>query len=92
MLDLTVRRQLILSMLSETTLFSRKDLYDFLSESDDPTDFSLPGSDVKSLALLEESGFVQRYTEPGRGRGKYLYRRTERGTQLLSVLGIDYEE
>ncbi len=83
--DLSQRRLFILQSLSERAAFSRREIGEFLSENYEFKVMST--SDQKSLQLLEEFGFLTSFRDP-EGHQKYLYRRTEKGTKLLSILGI----
>jgi len=94
--DLTIRRQRLLSVLSERTYFNRVEGCAFLNPDLDEPNLVMSASDQKSLELLAEAGLVEAQKETmssasDKPRFRWLYRRTEKGTQLLEILGIEPE-
>lgn len=93
---LTIRRLRILNCLYDDTYLSRTELCGFLMpEETAKKNLVLPVSDQESLKLLTDAGLIDARREPGRPNPRtprWLYRRTEKGTELLDILGIEPEE
>jgi DNA-binding PadR family transcriptional regulator len=92
--NLTSRRLNLVQVLSEKFYLSRRELFDFLSPGLLESGREMSDADEHSLTLLAAAGFVDARQEPERpnkARERWLYRRTEKGTQLLEILGIEPE-